>query len=77
MDKSVTSYTINKIFKDPNLQFGLTEFETIKPSEALDIFEKEKGKYYLKCLKRNTDLLVWNEEKRVGEPEEIIRQLWL
>lgn len=77
MSKSETSRIINKIFRDPNLQFGLSDFENIKPSEVLDIFEKDKGKFYLKCTKRKIDLLVWNEEKQTGEPEEIIRQLWL
>ena len=42
----------------------------------MEIFEK-KGKYYLKCFKREKDLLVWNEEKQTGEPEEIVRQLWI
>lgn len=77
MSKSATQEILNKIFRNPNSQFGLTEFDDIKISEVLDIFEKEKGKYYLNCFKRQKDLLVWNEEKQTGEPEEIIRQLWL
>lgn len=77
MAKSLTGEIISKIFRKPDIQFGLTEFEKINPSEILDIFEKEKGKFYLKCLKRNEDLLIWNEEKQIGEPEEIVRQLWL
>ena len=77
MDRDITVNIINKIFRKPDLQFGLTEFEKTKPSEALGIFEKEKGKYYLKCFKRDKDLLVWNEEKQTGAPEEIVRQLWL
>lgn len=77
MNKNITNEIINKIFHKPDVQFGLTEFEKINPSEILDIFEKEKGKFYLKCFKRNIDLLIWNEEKQTGEPEEIVRQLWL
>lgn len=77
MAKSLTEETIGKIFHKPDVQFGLLEFEKINPSEVLDISEKEKGKFFLKCFKRNTDLLVWNEEKQIGEPEEIVRQLWL
>lgn len=77
MSKISTTDVINKIFRNPDIQFGLNEFEKIKISESLDIFEKEEGKFYLKCLKRDRDLLVWNEEKQSGEPEEIIRQLWL
>lgn len=77
MAKSLTEEIIGKIFRKPDVQFGLIEFEKINPSEILDIFEKEKNKFYLKCFKRNFDLLVWNEEKQIGEPEEIVRQLWL
>lgn len=77
MNSNSAAEIISKIFKSPDLQYGLTEFENIKPSEILEIFEKDKGKFYLKCLKRNTDLLIWNEEKQIGEPEEIVRQLWL
>lgn len=77
MGQNITSEILNKIFKKPDVQFGLTEFEGIKPSEILQIYEKEKGRCYLKCLKRNKDLFVWDEEKQSGEPEEIIRQLWL
>lgn len=77
MDKSITSKIINKIFRKPDIQFGLTEFEKTRPSEILKIFEKEEGKFYLKCFKRDKDLLIWSEEKQAGEPEEIIRQLWL
>ncbi len=39
-----TSSVINKVFKDPNLQFGLTEFENIKPSEVLEHFQWKNEK---------------------------------
>jgi len=77
MIRKVTQEIINKIFRKPDIQFGLTEFEKIRPSEVLEIYEKEEGRFYLKCFKRQKDLLVWNEEKQLGEPEEIVRQLWL
>lgn len=76
MDKNITSEIINKIFRKPDIQFGLTEFEKVNLKEILNISQKD-NKYYLKCFKRNKDLLVWDEEKQIGEPEEIIRQLWL
>jgi len=76
IDKNI-SEIINKIFRNPDIQFGLTEFEKINTSDVLKISEEEKGKYYLKCLKRNKDLLIWDEEKQTGKPEEIVRQLWL
>lgn len=72
-----TKEVLDKIFKSPDQTYGLDEFAGIHPEDVLDIFEKEPGKFYLKCLKRNKDLLVWNEEKQIGEPEEIVRQLWI
>src|SRR3989338_3196296 len=77
MDQKINSAILNKIFRDSSVQYGLKEFENIKPVEALDIFEKEKGKFYIKCLKRDKDILLLNVEKNQGRPEEIIRQLWL
>src|SRR3989344_39521 len=72
-----TREILDKIFKKQDQLFGLDEFSGIHPEDVLEIFEKEKGKFYLKCLRRNKDLLVWNEEKQAGEPEEIVRQLWI
>jgi len=72
-----TSEIINKIFRDPSIQYGLKEFEEYRPEEVLEISEKEKGKYYINCLKRNKDILVFNAEKNLAKPEEIIRQLWI
>jgi len=77
MDQKINSAVLNKIFRNSSMQYGLKEFENIKPVEALAIFEKEKGKFYIKCLKRDKDILLLNVEKNQGRPEEIIRQLWL
>lgn len=77
MGKNTTEEIINKIFRSPDIQFGLTEFDKIKPVEVLNIYEKEKGKFYFKCLKRKRELLIWDETKQKGGPEEIIRQLWI
>ena len=71
-----TSETISQIFKDPDALYGLKEFSDINIDEALNIFEKDK-KYFLKCLTRNKDIQVFNTEKNSGNPEEIVRQLWL
>ncbi len=73
----ITSKILHKIFKDSDVQYGLKEFEDYKPETILNIYENEKGKFYLKCLKREKDILVLNEEKNLSKPEEIIRQLWL
>ncbi|MBU4375035.1 N-6 DNA methylase [Patescibacteria group bacterium] len=73
----LTSEILNKIFKDSSIQYGLREFDNIRPDQVLEIFEKEKGKFYIKCLKRNKDILLVNEEKNITKPEEAIRQLWI
>lgn len=72
-----TKEVLDKIFKNSDQSYGLVEFSDVPAEDVLTIFEKEQGKYYLKCFIRNKDLLVWNEEKQTGEPEEIIRQLWI
>ena len=77
MDQKINSAILNKIFRDSGAQYGLKEFENIKPVEVLDIFEKEKGKFYIKCLKRDKDILLFSNEKNLSKPEEVIRQLWL
>src|SRR3989339_1733955 len=76
-DEKLVSQIVNKILKDPSIQYGLKEFDGIKAEQVLDIFEKENGKFYLKCLKREKDILILNEEKNLSKPEEIIRQLWI
>lgn len=65
-NQKLASEIIGKIFRNPDMQYGLSVFDGIKAEEVLDLSEKE-GKYYLKCLKRNKIL--------VAKPEEIIRQL--
>ncbi|MCX6764016.1 MAG: N-6 DNA methylase [Candidatus Moranbacteria bacterium] len=67
-DQKKTSEILGKIFHNPDMQYGLSVFEGIKPEEVLDLSEKE-GKYYLQCLKRNKNL--------VAKPEEIVRQLMI
>jgi len=76
-DTKLASLIINKIFRDPEIQYGLKEFDDIKPEQVLEIFEKEKGKFYIKCLRREKDILLLNEEKNLSRPEEVIRQLWM
>ncbi|MDP3244775.1 MAG: N-6 DNA methylase [bacterium] len=77
MNQKINSAILNKIFRDSGMQYGLKEFENIRPVEVLDIFEKEKGKFYIKCLKRDKDILLFNQEKNLSKPEEVVRQLWL
>lgn len=67
-EKNLASIALGKIFKDPDTQYGLSVFEGINIDEILDFSEKD-GKYFLKCLKRERDILV--------KPEEIVRQLMI
>ena len=75
----ITREVLEMIFRDPQITHGLKEFkkQNIKPEEVITISEKEKGKYYLHCLKRDKDILVYDKNKNLARPEEIIRQLWL
>ncbi len=68
---------IDLIFRDPQIAFGLKEFEDIKLEEVLTITEEEKGRFYIKDLKSGKQKFVFDETKQSGKPEEIIRQLWL
>jgi type I restriction enzyme M protein len=74
-----TRQILDLIFKDPQVTHGLKEFkkQSIKLEEAITIFEKEKDKFYVRCLKRDKDILVYDKNKNSSRPEEIIRQLWL
>ncbi|MDO8593206.1 MAG: N-6 DNA methylase [bacterium] len=65
-NQKLASEIIGKIFKNTDMQYGLSVFEEISPEQVLDFSEKD-GKYYLQCLKRSKNL--------VAKPEEIIRQL--
>src|SRR3989344_3660407 len=75
--QQLTSDILQKIFRDFSTEYGLREFEGIQPGKVLNIFEKEKWKFYIKCFKRDKDILVFNEEKNLRKPEEIVRQLWI
>lgn len=71
------SEILSKIFKSSESRFGLAVFGDINPEKVFEVSQKEKGKFYIKCLKRDKDILVYNEEKDAGKPEEIVRQLML
>jgi type I restriction enzyme M protein len=72
-----TREILDAIFKDPQVKYGLREFSKLKVEEILTISEKEKGKFYIHCLKRDKDIAVYDKSKSTGKPEEMIRQLWL
>lgn len=71
-----TEEIFDLVFKSTSFKYGLQEF----PSEILrqiKAFEKEDGRLYVRCLKRNKDIFIYDKKKNTGKPEEVIRQLWL
>src|SRR4051812_23226090 len=83
-DNLTTEQVIDRVFRDPEVKYGLTEFNDLgkRPEEALNIFPKfvdtgrDRGvRYYLKDLKRGVDIPIYSEKR--SNPEEIVRQLWI
>lgn len=72
-----TKEILNKIFRDPEIAYGLKEFEGIDFEKALKITEGERGRFYVEDPKSKKKKLVYDESKQSGKPEEIVRQLWL
>ncbi len=72
-----TIEVVDKIFKDNQTIFGLREFEEVNLEEVLTITEKEKDRFFIKDLKTGKPRLVFDQQKNLGKPEEIVRQLWL
>jgi type I restriction enzyme M protein len=64
------------VFGDSTKKYKLTEF-SINILGKIKGFEKEKDRIYVHCLKRDKDIFVYDKNKQIGKPEEIIRQLWL
>ncbi len=64
------------VFGDALIKPKLVEFST-EILGKITGFEKEKGRFYIRCLKRNKDIFVYDKNKNIRKPEEIIRQLWL
>src|SRR3989338_2864571 len=68
---------IGKIFKDQEFQYGLREFDGLDIFEILYIVEQEPHRYYVKDLKSKEPKFVYDKQKNIRRPEEIVRQLWL
>jgi len=75
-EKVDTDEILDMVFKDSSVKHGLQEFskEILK---GINGFEKEDGKFYVRCLKRDKDIFIYDKNKKTGKPEEVIRQLWL
>jgi type I restriction enzyme M protein len=85
-----TKELIERIFKDPQTKYSLTEFETLgKPiHDILTIYPKVvtsgrdagKTKYFLKSLAKfesGREEVQVSAEDGKSNPEEIVRQLWI
>lgn len=68
---------VAKVFKTQDSQYGLKEFENIDITKVLYISEQEHHRFYIKDLRTGNFKFVYDEEKKTGKPEEIVRQLWL
>ncbi|MBA2124607.1 hypothetical protein B9J78_06735 [bacterium Unc6] len=75
-EKIGTEEIFGLVFKDTSTKHGLQEFSQEILSK-IKAFEKEPGRYYIRCLKRDRDIFIYDRNKKIGKPEEIIRQLWL
>lgn len=85
-----TKEVIDRIFKEPGIQYELTEFENLgKPiHDIISIYPKTaesgrdagKTKYFLKSfipfVSGNEEVQVYVDDGK-SAPEEIVRQLWL
>lgn len=75
-EKIGTDKVLDLVFKDSSVKYGLQEFPR-KILEEVKAFEKERGRFYIRCLKRGKDIFIYDKSKKKGKPEEVIRQLWL
>jgi type I restriction enzyme M protein len=75
-EKIDTDEILDMVFKDSSVKHGLQEFskEILK---RINAFEKEDGRFFVRCLKRSKDIFIYDKNKKMGKPEEVIRQLWL
>ena len=85
-----TKELIDRIFKEPGIQFELTEFDNLGKliHEIISIYPKAattgkdagKTKYYLKSFipfsTGNEEIQVYSEGGK-SSPEEVVRQLWV
>jgi type I restriction enzyme M protein len=71
-----TDEILDMVFKDSSVKHGLQEFSK-EILRRINAFEKENGKFYVRCLKRGKDIFIHDKNKKTGKPEEVIRQLWL
>lgn len=75
-EKVETDEILDMVFKDSSVRHGLQEFSK-GILKRVSAFQKEDGRIYVRCLKRGKDIFIYDQNKKTGKPEEIIRQFWL
>ena len=75
-EKVETDEILDMVFKDSSVKHGLQEFSK-DALKRINAFEKEESRFYVRCLKRDKDIFIYDKNKKMGKPEEVIRQLWL
>lgn len=60
------------VFKDTSIKSKLVEFSTENLGK-ITAFEKEKGRFYVRCLKRNKDIFVYDKNKNIGKVEKSVQ----
>jgi type I restriction enzyme M protein len=75
-EKIDTDVILDMVFKDSSVKHGLQEFSK-DALKRINAFEKEESRFYVRCLKRDKDIFIYDKNKKMGKPEEVIRQLWL
>ncbi len=75
-EKISSDSILDMVFKDPLVKHGLQQFNS-EILNKINAYEKEDGKIYIRCLKRNKEIVIYDKNKKTSAPEEVIRQLWL
>ena len=69
-EKVDTGEILDMVFKDSSVKHGLQEFskEILK---RINAFEKEGGKFYVRCLKRGKDIFIYDNKKKWGNQKKL------
>ena len=72
-----TTNILNRLFSNPIELLSIFSRDEIEELEK-NIYEKEEGKFFIKSFSRGEEeKQIWNSKINKGQPEEIVRQLYL
>ena len=66
-----TEEILDLVFKDSSVKHGLQEFSN-SVLKKVNAFQKEKGRFYVHCLKRDKDIFIYDQNKKMGKTEGLI-----